>query len=166
MLSRSSEYAVRALTFLAMQNDARFHLVRNMAEELGIPAPFLAKVLQPLVSSGILFSQRGRSGGFRLAHPPEAVTLLQIVDTQEHIGKTRQCLLGQAVCVDEHPCPMHAYWKDASDAFVSQLKNTTLQDLLDFCRTNANCSYPFQYFGEVVAPAAETDVGIESVAQA
>jgi Rrf2 family protein len=152
MLSRSSEYAIRALTYLAMQGADRFRLVRDMAQVLGIPAPFLAKVLQPLVAGGVLQSQRGRSGGFRLAHPPDQVRLLQIVDTQESVSKTHQCLLGQAVCTDEHPCPMHDYWRRASEAFIAQLENTTLQDLVDFCRSHANCSYPFQYFGEASGP--------------
>lgn len=152
-ISRSSEYAIRALTYLAQQDDdTTFHLAREMAEHLDIPAPFLGKILQPLVTRGILSSQRGRNGGFRLAHPPSEVTLFQIVDAQEHLGRSRQCFLGQAECSDERACPMHAYWKDASELFLARLANTTLSDLVRFVVENPESRYPGP--SEVTAEAA------------
>ena len=140
-ISRSSEYAIRALTYLA-QNREGFRLASEMAAALGIPAPFLGKVLQPLVSRGVLHSQRGRNGGFRLARPPEEITLFQVVDTQEHLGGVRQCFLGQAECTDERACPLHDYWKHASGAFLSRMVNTTLADLLRFCAERPHSGYP------------------------
>ena len=143
MISRSSEYAIRALTFLALQDTPRFHLARDMAELLGIPAPFLGKVLQPLVARNILASQRGRSGGFKLARPAREVSLLQIVETQENLEHLHLCILGQADCSDERPCPLHAYWSAASHGFLSMLSDTTLQHLADHARTHPQSSYPF-----------------------
>lgn len=140
-ISRSSEYAIRALTYLA-QNREGFRLAKDMAESLGIPAPFLGKVLQPLVSRGVLQSQRGRNGGFRLARGPEEITLFQVVDAQEHLGGVRQCFLGQAECTDERACPLHDYWKAASGAFLSRMVDTTLADLLRFCAERPHSGYP------------------------
>ena len=140
-ISRSSEYAIRALTYLA-QNREGFRLANDMAAALGIPAPFLGKVLQPLVSRGVLQSQRGRNGGFRLARPPEEITLFQVVDSQEHLGGVRQCFLGQAECTDERACPLHEYWKHASGAFLARMVNTTLADLLRFCAERPHSGYP------------------------
>lgn len=142
MLSRSSEYAIRALTFLARQNDGRHHLSRDMAEELGLPAPFLGKVLQPLVTRGVLRSQRGRSGGFRLARPASDVTLMEIVEAQETLGPAETCLLGQRDCSDAAACPLHEYWKAASNAFHDRLRRTTLADLARFAETQPTCTYP------------------------
>ena len=48
MISRSSEYAIRALTYMALQEADTFHLAQDMARELSIPPAFLGKVLQPL----------------------------------------------------------------------------------------------------------------------
>ena len=76
------------------QEGERFHLAREMSEVLGIPAPFLGKILQPLVMRGVLESQRGRNGGFRLLGDPSEVTLMQIADSQELIYEKRQCFLG------------------------------------------------------------------------
>jgi Rrf2 family protein len=170
VLSRSSEYAIRALTFLAQQQGEEFHLARDMAQQLGIPAPFLGKVLQPLVARGILFSQRGRSGGFRLAQPANKVTLLQIVDTQESLGKARQCVLGQPVCTDEFACPLHAEWRHTADTFLTRLNNTTLQEVVEFCVANPNCRYPVPVFFEPLGasepmPYAAQDEGGDSLSQ-
>jgi len=142
-ISRSTEYAIRALTYLAQnQGDGRFHLARNMAEKLGMPAPFLGKILQPLVTRGFLESQRGRNGGFRLCVPAEQVTLLQIAESQEDMSATLQCFLGQAECSDERACPMHDYWKEASAEFDKQMGTKTLADLTRFCEESPHSGYP------------------------
>ena len=141
--TRSSEYAIRALTFLAIHQEGdQFHLAREMSEVLGIPAPFLGKILQPLVMRGILESQRGRNGGFRLLKDPTEVTLMHIADSQELIYEKRQCFLGQAECTDERACPMHDYWKVASADFESRMNTTTLSGLMAFCETSKSSDYP------------------------
>lgn len=141
-ISRSSEYAIRALTYMAQQPVASFSLARDMARVLGIPAPFLGKVLQPLVMRGILHSQRGRKGGFRLAAAPGEISLYQIVDAIEHLGRGRQCFLGQAECTDDRACPMHDYWKAAATAFQARLSTTSLADLVRFGRLRPASGYP------------------------
>ena len=142
-ISRSSEYAIRALTYLAANKDQeRYFLVRDIAEELSIPAPFLGKVLQPLVSRGLLASQRGRRGGFKLLGSAKEVTLFEIVDAEDHLGRPRQCFLGQAECSDERACPMHEYWKGSHSKFLDELANTTLQDFIDFGNANPSGGFP------------------------
>lgn len=142
-ISKSSEYAIRALTYIAQRSDqAEYQLARTMAIELEIPAPFLGKILQPLVTRGILISQRGRNGGFRLAHPHSEITLFQVVDAQEHLGRRRQCMLGQSECSDERACPLHSYWKDASESFLAKLANTTLADFVRFSKDHPESNYP------------------------
>jgi Rrf2 family protein len=147
MISRSSEYALRTLTFLAQQKEQCFHLARDMAEELGIPAPFLGKVLQPLVTCGILCSQRGRSGGFKLARPARDITLREVVETQESLSVVQRCILGDAACSDERPCPFHEYWKATADGLVDLLARTTLRDLADHRLTHPESTYPFPLSG-------------------
>ncbi|MCB9915656.1 MAG: Rrf2 family transcriptional regulator [Planctomycetes bacterium] len=142
-ISRSTEYAVRALTYLAQQRgDGRYHLAREMADKLGIPAPFLGKILQPLVTREVLESQRGRNGGFRLALEPKDVPLARIAESQETNRGPRGCLLGQAECSDERACPMHEYWKVAADAFEAKMEKTTLADLVAFCENKPQSGYP------------------------
>jgi Rrf2 family protein len=142
-ITRSSEYAIRALTFLAQQPaDAGYVLVRDMARRLDIPAPFLGKILQPLVARELVHSQRGRKGGFRLNRRPEEITLYQVVDALEFLTGSRACFLGQAECSDERACPMHTYWKAAAEGFEQRLVSTSLADVVRFCDERPHSGYP------------------------
>ncbi len=141
-ISRSSEYGIRALTYLATQSGEEYHLARDMSERLGIPAHFLVKVLQPLVVRGLIQSQRGRTGGFRLARPPDGISLFEIVDAHEHITRTRRCFLGEAECEDDRGCPLHEYWTVAYDSFLDRLRSTSIQDLARYSEIRPECGYP------------------------
>jgi Rrf2 family protein len=141
-ISHSSTYAIRALTYLARHQADGLQAGQAVAKALGLPAPFLAKLLQPLVARGLLASQRGRRGGFRLAVDPDQVTLLDIVESQEPLWRGRRCLLGQEECSDERACPLHDYWKRASAEARAKLSATTLADILRFCDRSPRSGYP------------------------
>ena len=142
LIGHASEHAIRALTYMAQNHGEGYHLVRTMAAELQLPQAYLAKVLQPLAARRVLESQRGRGGGFRLARPPREVTLHEIVDSQEDLGRARQCFLGQAECSDERACPMHEFWKHTSQDFLARLQGTSLQDVVRFCSERPASGYP------------------------
>jgi len=141
-ISQASEHAIRALTFLAQRSGEGYQLIRDMAGQIGVPAPFLGKLLQPLVGQGVLETQRGRGGGVRLAVPADEVSLHRIVDSQEHLGERAICFLGQAECSDERACPLHDFWTVARTGFERQLQQTTLADLVRFCADRPNSGYP------------------------
>ena len=79
-LSRASAIAVFAVSSMAESGIAESRQGRDLAEQLGVPADSLLKVLQQLVRSGILVSSRGRAGGFRLARATDQITLLDVVE--------------------------------------------------------------------------------------
>jgi Rrf2 family protein len=129
VISRTSEYAIRALAYLGTLEERPWKLSREIADELGMPAPFLGKVLQTMAAVGILESQRGRGGGFRLIRPPQTVTLFEIVEPIDHLGDRRMCVLGQKLCGDDHACPLHHAWKKTRETFLAALRKTTLADV-------------------------------------
>ena len=133
MISKSAEYAVRSLAYLALAKD-RWVLNREIADELELPPPFLTKLLGTLTREGLLASQRGRTGGFRLARAPESIRLLQIVDPFDRLSDRRQCLLGQSVCSETHSCPLHTQWKRIQDDFRDLFARTTLADVIEDTR--------------------------------
>ena len=141
-ITQSTAYAIRALSYLAARHSEGFQLGHDMAVELGLPAQFLVKILQPLVACGLLQSRRGRNGGFKLALPPQRVTLFQIADALEDLERPRQCFLGQSECSDERACPLHDFWKQASTGFGRTLSTTTLADVLVFCERRPGSGYP------------------------
>ncbi len=129
MLSRSAQYAIRALAYLAMRERGQWVLTRQIAADLDIPSPFLAKILQTLAGADILESQRGRNGGFRLVRNPDRLPLFDIVEAFDKLGQGRLCVLGQKVCSDESACPLHHTWKHSLNSFRHRLQTTTLTDL-------------------------------------
>lgn len=162
MLSKSSEYAIRALTYLAQrEGDGRHYLARDMAEHLSIPAAFLGKVLQPLVTRGLLHSRRGRSGGFRLDRPASDITLIQIAEAEETMHSGDVCILGQRECDAAHACALHESWMRASRSVRDRLVRTSLADLVQHAEANPGCAYPLPTgsAGATHAPSAHAATG-------
>jgi Rrf2 family iron-sulfur cluster assembly transcriptional regulator len=155
MISRTSEYAIRALAYLGTLEGRPWKLSREIASELGMPPPFLGKVLQTMAAVGIVDSQRGRGGGFRLARPAHAVTLIEIVEPIDHLGDRKMCVLGQKLCGDEHACPLHHAWKKTRETFLAALRKTTLADVE---RAEFPGSFPW---GVKPAAAARTRRGVK-----
>ena len=129
MLSRSSTYALRALTFMAVAGPDAWLLNRQIAAELALPPQFLTKILSTLAAEGILESQRGRTGGFRLARPASRITLLEVVEPFDRLSSGEVCILGQAACCDACACPLHRDWKRISQSLSRLLRRTTLAQL-------------------------------------
>lgn len=130
MISRTSGYALEALLVIA-QRDGRMTRASQLAKELGIPANYLSKILNALARAHILESERGPSGGFRLARAADEISFLDAVSVFEDTGTVRQCMLGRGRCNDDDACPLHAQWKEVSSPLFDYLRDTRLGDLAD-----------------------------------
>lgn len=129
ILSRTSQYAVQALIYMATQPDATPVLNKDIAARLGVPAPYLAKILQSLAKGNLLFSFRGRLGGFCLREGGDKITLMQILLLTEGPMFTQSCLLGLKKCSDETACPLHFRWVPVKKKIIDLLQDTTLEKL-------------------------------------
>ncbi|HSN53886.1 MAG TPA: Rrf2 family transcriptional regulator [Candidatus Sulfomarinibacteraceae bacterium] len=129
MLTRSAEYAVRALSLLSLrQGDGALHAA-EIADELGLPPQFLTKILRRLTTTGLVSSQRGRAGGFRLDRPAEEIALLEVVEPFQDGMEGVACLLGQRNCSDLAACPLHEPMEKIRRAFHDLLSDTTLAEV-------------------------------------
>lgn len=129
LLSRTSQYAVQALIYMATQPAATPVLNKDIAARLGVPAPYLAKILQALAKGGLLFSFRGRLGGFCLREDGNRITLMEILLLTEGSTFTQSCLLGLKKCSDETACPLHFRWVPVKKKIIDLLEETTLDKL-------------------------------------
>jgi Rrf2 family transcriptional regulator, iron-sulfur cluster assembly transcription factor len=111
LLSRSTEYAIRAMTFLASLPPGRLAGAREISEAENIPMPFLWKILQTLARRKLIRSFKGIRGGYQLATAPDSVTLSMIVEATDSVGRLSACVLGLPDCSDENCCPLHDTWK-------------------------------------------------------
>lgn len=131
MLTRTGGYALHAALAIAeMGRDGHPVRALDVAESLDIPANYLSKILQALARDGILVSERGRKGGFRLARDPSRIRLIDVVAGFDDLGRERQCLLGRGTCSDVGGCPAHKEWKQASTPAFKFFETRTLADLM------------------------------------
>lgn len=136
LYSRACEYAIRALTYLALRDrrarsacSRRRHPLKEIAAQEEIPPGFLAKILQALVRAGLLVSWRGPQGGFSLARPARQITLYHIRAAIDGTEDLERCAAGLTLCSDSTPCPLHRHWKPLRLQISSYLKSTTLADM-------------------------------------
>jgi len=129
ILSRTSQYAIQALIFVATQPKGVPVLTRTVAERLNVPPPYLAKIMQDLARGRLIYTFRGRQGGVCLREGGEDTDLMQILTLIEGPDLTENCVLGLKICGDETACPMHAQWKPIKTKIVTLLTKQTLGKL-------------------------------------
>ena len=122
---------MRAAVCLARQYGGGTMRAREMAQTTGIPANYLSKILHQLAKAGVVESERGRAGGFRLATPPNTVILASVVAPFEPQVQRTRCLLGLPQCSDTNPCGAHEKWRVIKEATLDFLNGTTLADVID-----------------------------------
>jgi Rrf2 family iron-sulfur cluster assembly transcriptional regulator len=127
MLTTTSEYAIRAMVYIAQQADGDPVLAREIAAETGVPSSYTSKILRDLAHAGILNSTRGVGGGFRLAQPARSIHLIDIVAPFENKAHRTRCPFSDHLCSEEHPCGAHSYFKPVKQAYDKFLQRTTLQ---------------------------------------
>lgn len=108
MFSKSCKYAIRAVLYLAVHShEEKKYGVKEVAEVLQVPGPFLAKLLQHLSRQGLISSAKGPSGGFYLSERNKAAPLRQVIEAVDGPEVFSACILGLPVCSSDNPCPLH-----------------------------------------------------------
>lgn len=130
MISKTAEYALRSVIYLAEQEARGLVPAMEVAAALGVPANYLSKILHTLGRQGLVVSQRGPNGGFRLARPAGEVTLAEVIEPFDQIAARRECLLGRPQCADATACAVHERWKEVHARVSSFFQGTKVSQLL------------------------------------
>lgn len=131
MLSQATGYAAAALACVARAGGNPV-LVRDIATDADIPAPYLAKIIQLLAKRGVVSTQRGVGGGVTLARAPDMISLYDVAVALEDPVVLTRCMLGEAECSDERACPAHAFWTAHRGRTIGFLCATTIADMAAF----------------------------------
>jgi Rrf2 family protein len=131
MISKTAGYALNAVLYIALQSEEDESVsAAAAAEALDVPANYLSKILRDLARAGVLLSDRGRNGGFRLARDAGSIRLLDVVEPFDGLDERRRCLLGRGACSEVGSCPAHRAWKEASAPVIRFFERRTLADLM------------------------------------
>ena len=129
-ISAKGEYAVKAMLDLALCDDGEtLQPIQDIARRQSIPQRYLEQVLLGLKRTGFLHSRRGSAGGYRLAKPPDQITvgaLLRAVEGQAGVGFAGRGARGSTG--DAGGDLIHL-WRAVSEAVDTVVDGTTLEDL-------------------------------------
>ena len=113
MFSQTAEYALRAVVWLAGNPDAP-STTQQIARATRVPPDYLSKVMQALGRADIVQAQRGKKGGFSLAAPASAISILDVLNAVDPMKRIRTCplsLKGHGANL----CPLHRRLDNAMD---------------------------------------------------
>ncbi|MEZ4932238.1 MAG: Rrf2 family transcriptional regulator [Saprospiraceae bacterium] len=107
MFSKTCQYAIRAVLYLAVHTSDKNAGVNELAEALNAPKHFLAKILQQLSKHGLVSSIKGPNGGFFMGEKNLKATLEDIILCIDGPDVFTGCVMGLPQCSGENPCPLH-----------------------------------------------------------
>lgn len=103
--------------------------VPTVSAAMAIPQRFLPRVMVDLVEAGLVVGRRGRTGGYRLARPADAISLLDIITAAEPEPDERTCILRGGPCDIDGRCAVHDAFGGARAAMLAKLGATSLGEV-------------------------------------
>ena len=127
-LSKLTDYAVVVLVQLEASGGVTTS--PSLAQETGIPEPTVAKVLKALSASGLVVSQRGPRGGYRLGGTLEQVPVARVIEAIDGPISLAACVDGAVGgCEAQECCPMRGRWDPVNAAIRTALTRITLAEM-------------------------------------
>jgi Rrf2 family protein len=129
-LTRATEYAYRALRFLASRKEERWFSIQEIAQAEEMPVQFLAKVMQHLTQAGLVHSACGKTGGYRLGRPAAQVKMADVFLAMEGPLSVNMCMMYPTDCKFVEHCKVHNVWQELQDAILNVMNRHTLEEIL------------------------------------
>jgi Rrf2 family transcriptional regulator, iron-sulfur cluster assembly transcription factor len=136
MLSNSCRYGIRAVIYLARNSSSDKKLgIKKISDDLGLPSPFLAKILQQLAKQKILSSSKGPKGGFSLLKDPAKITMLDMVYSIDGKDFFKNCLIHSEACTGSKSNKKHCLFHDDYGKIRNDIKklfeSKTITDMVE-----------------------------------
>ena len=134
MLSKKTKYGIKALVYIAKQED-KIIPIRDIAESEIISQKFLESIMLSLKKSGIVGSKKGKTGGYYLIKSPESITMSSVMRVLEGPIAMLPCVSLNFYekcddCPNEESCAIHGVMEELRDASLSILNSKSLADLI------------------------------------
>lgn len=127
IFSKTCEYAMRAVFYIAQRSHEGYKVgIKEIAENINSPEPFLAKILQNLSREGLIQSSKGPNGGFYFDTQGLKRPLADIVSAVEGNEIFTGCGMGLTYCSETNPCPLHSEFKKVRKQITEMLHKTSI----------------------------------------
>lgn len=134
-ISAKARYGLRILLDVALhETHARPRTIKEISDAQGISEKFISRIVVPLRKEGMIKSERGKLGGFRLAQAPSDITLLAVIETLQGPISLVDCVADKASCKRSPTCVARSVWTDVNTAVRAALRGMTLETVLERVR--------------------------------
>lgn len=130
ILRRNTDYALRLAVNLAGRYGDGWVSTRALSDEEDVSYQLACKLMQKLHKEGLVESDMGPKGGFRLARPPEHVPILDVIAAIQGPLRLNRCLLGDGFCERQETCPIRAQIGRLQEQMDEYLGAVTLAELV------------------------------------
>lgn len=131
IVSTKGRYALRVMIDLAQQDSDKYIALKDIAERQDISMKYLELIVSSLNRGGMLLSQRGKAGGYRLSKKPSAYTIREILKLAEGPMAPVNCLEGETnLCQRSGSCITLPMWQKLDSLMNDYLESITLEDLI------------------------------------
>ena len=133
MLSKKTQYAFKALMYLAQNTDKGPVLIAEIAKKKKIPLKFLENILLELKKAGVLESKKGKGGGYYFAVPPSQVPMAKIMRLLDGPIALLPCVslnfYERCKNCDEKSCGLHDMMVNVRDVTLKVLEKRSVADI-------------------------------------
>jgi len=142
-VSTKGRYGARIMLELALHYEERLLTVKAIAEKQGISEKYIEQIISMLNKAGLVRSNRGAAGGYRLAKAPGEITLKQILAVTEGALALVECIapVNPYGCPRKHECIMVDIWQDVQNRMLDAVGSLTLADLVVRYHEKSGFSY-------------------------
>jgi len=130
-LNTRGRYGVMAMADLAKFGAENPIPLPEIAERQQISLAYLEQIFVPLRREKLVISQRGRSGGYRLAKPAGEITIAEIIQAVGEPVEITRCSTDVGPCLGDHKCLTHELWRALGIHIVAFLADISLEDVLE-----------------------------------
>ncbi len=131
MVSTKGRYALRVMLDLAEHNDGSLVSLQEIADRQDISKKYLESIVPALAKGGLVISQQGKHGGYRLSRQPEDYTIDEILELTEGPLAPVKCVGTAAFdCPRSTVCKTYPLWAELDEVIYNYLNSKTLADLI------------------------------------
>lgn len=129
LITKQTDYAIRILGIMFKDKEDIF-TTSILAEKLKISKPFVRAILQKLNKEKVVISSKGKGGGFKIALPPEKVSIVSLIEIFQGPVKLDNCLIRKNICPDIKTCSLKKKLKEIGNYINEEFKALTFEKLL------------------------------------
>lgn len=128
-LTKKADYGLIALRHLAVNAKDGSSSAKEIADRYGMPLPLLSKILQKLTRSGVLLSEHGTNGGYRLARDPRLISALEVIRTLDGPIILTSCFTDAGECDHSGRCTVREPLRKVHEGILSLLAGISISDM-------------------------------------